>query len=80
MYLVVICNEYGIHIVKLIDELHASVKAEQEACGAQGIGGEGRICYDRDTVQIIVARVTGPGIQYVMVYRAVLLKIPLVDA
>ena len=40
VYLVVIRDKYGIYIVKLVDELHASVIAEQEACGAQGIGGQ----------------------------------------
>ena len=78
MYLVVIRYKHGVHIIQLIDELHASVISEQEAGGAQSVRGERGIRDDGHTVQVVVAWISCGRIQYMMIERPVLFKIPLV--
>ena len=50
MDLIVIRDKYGIHIVQLIDQLHASIVAEKKAGSAQRVGSQRRVRQDGHAV------------------------------
>lgn len=62
MDLIVISDKNGVHIIQLIDQIHALFIAQKEAGGAKSICRQGGICDNRYTVQIIFAGITGSRI------------------
>ena len=78
MQLPVFCHKDFLDPVHTPDQLHPVFKTKDIADCAQGISVHGPVRDDRYLIQVVLHRISGIGIQDVMVDRAVFLKIPFV--
>ena len=80
MHFLVIGNKYRLNSIHLFNQFHPFLIAKQKA------GRTKRICFrrgirnDRYTVKVVLTRISGTGIENVVVEFSVFLKIPFIDS
>ena len=80
MYFIVVCDENSFRSIKAFNERHTVFQPEGETGGGETVAVHRCTGDDRDLKEPVIVRVTGRGVQDMVITRPIYFKIAFVDA